>query len=168
MSVGCAGNDQDDAGGYPGRLQALLRTQYPQQPSIAVANGGVGGEQHGEGRTRLPSALAANQDLAVIMEGVNDTNAGVSTGTIIGNLRSMITTAKGAGKLVMLGTLLPCITVYYDQGPLGVQPYTKCDNAVINSVNGAIRTLAAEQNVVLADFHYSFTYQGTQAGLVQR
>ena len=34
----------------------------------------------------------------------------------------------------------------------------------INSVNGAIRTLAAEQNVLLADFHYSFTYQGTQSG----
>ena len=163
MSLGCLGDD-DPAGGYPGRLQGLLRAQYPAQPTIAVANGGVGGETTGSGRTRLPSALAANHDLVVIMEGVNDTNAGVSSGTIISNLRSMVTSAKGAGKLVMLGTLLPCITVYYDQGPLGMQPYTKCDNAVINSVNTSIRALAAEQQVLLADFHYGFTYNGTQAG----
>ncbi len=161
-SLGCANYD-DGAGGYPGRLQALLRAQYPSQPTITVVNGGLAGEQTSGGRARFPSTMSISQDAAVIMEGVNDINAGVSSSAIISNLRNMVTTAKGAGKLVMLGTLLPCITVYYDQGPLGMQPYTKCDNAAIDSVNGAIRSLATEQKVVLADFHYSFTYQGTQS-----
>lgn len=142
--------------GYPGRLQALLRARYPQQATISVTNGGFGGENTTTGRSRLPSALLPSHDLAVIMEGVNDTNQGVSASTIVSNLRSMVGSAKAAGKLVILGTLLPCITVTYDD-----LPYTKCDNAAVANVNNGIRTLADEQKVLLADFHYSFTYIGT-------
>ena len=141
-------------GGYPSRLRGMLQTEYPNQ-TITVNNGGVGGELTGTGKGRLPSTLRASNDLVVIMEGVNDLNAGVLYGTIVGNLRAMVQTAKAAGKKVMLGTVLPAVTVTIDD-----LPYTKSDNAAINELNRRLRIVAGEEDVILADFHASFLKPG--------
>lgn len=147
--------DYDYDAGYPGRLQELLRGQYPSQAGIAVTNAGFGGETTDVGRRRFPNALTPAQDLAVIMEGVNDLNAGVAISSVVSNLRSMVRTAKAAGRLAMLGTVLPCVTVTYDYMGMPL-PYTKCDNAAVSSLNIQLRVMAQEEGALLADFHASF------------
>lgn len=137
-------------GGYPSRLQGTLRAAYQPQ-TITVTNAGFGGELTGTGRNRLPTAMTAAHDLVIVMEGVNDINAGVPHSTIISNLRTMVRAAKSAGKAVMLGTVLPVVTVIVD----GL-PYTKSDNASIDALNARIRTLASEEAVILVDFNASF------------
>lgn len=150
-------------GGYPSRLQGLLRTAYPAQ-TITVSNRGVGGERTSEGRVRLPSTMTAPQDLVVIMEGINDLNAGVAFGTIVDNLRAMVRTAKNAGKAVMLGTVLPVVTVSYPfKGEM--LPYTKGDNVAIEELNRRIRIVAGEESVILVDFWQSFRNHPNMASL---
>jgi lysophospholipase L1-like esterase len=158
QSVQC---DFDTDGGYPIRLRNMLQVNYTAQ-TVTVNNGGCGGEFTGMasgscagGKQRLPGTLRAANDLVVIMEGINDLNAGVLYGTIVSNLRTMVQTAKSAGKRVMLGTVLPCVTVTID----GL-PYTKCENTAVTELNRRLRIVAAEESVTLADFHESFLKPG--------
>jgi lysophospholipase L1-like esterase len=151
--------------GYPGRLQSMLSATYPTQSGIIVANAGKPGEWAADGVSRLPSRLTPAQDLVVIMEGVNDLNAGQAPGTVASSVRTMVRTAKSAGKLVFLGTVLPCVTVTYDYlgSPL---PQAKCDNALVSDLNQRLRTIAGQEQVTVADFHESFTKPGINtAGL---
>lgn len=146
-------------GGYPSRLQGLLRAEYPNL-TITVNNGGKGGEVTADGKNRLPTVMRASNDLVVIMEGVNDLNAGYDFRTIQDNLRTMVRTAKNAGKAVMLGTVLPVVTVVVD----GL-PYTKSDNRAIEELNRRLRIVAAEEQVILADFWASFKASSNIDGL---
>ena len=148
--------------GYPGRLQNDLRARYPLQPSVSVTNAGFGGETTNDGKVRFPGTLASYHDLAIIMEGVNDLNAcGTSCiASIVANLRTMVQTARSAGKLVMVGTVLPCVTVTYNYAGTPVD-YNKCSNSDVTALNSSIRTMVQQQNtqlgnVLLADFHSSF------------
>lgn len=162
--VRCAdGND----GGYPLRLATLLRAEYP-TTTITVNNGGLSGEVTGDGRLRLPSVMRASNDLVVIMEGVNDLNAGVAHGAIINNLRSMVRTAKGAGKAAFLGTVLPVVEAIVDGLPLYKGPGDTAaqGDANIRELNRRIRIIAQEEGAVLVDFYDSFTKPGINtAGL---
>lgn len=146
-------------GGYPSRLQGLLRTEYPSL-SITVNNGGKGGEVTADGKARLPTVMRASNDLVVIMEGVNDLNAGYDFRSIQENLRTMVRTAKNAGKVVMLGTVLPVVTVVVD----GL-PYTKSDNQAIEELNRRLKIVAGEEQVILADFWASFKASSNIDGL---
>jgi lysophospholipase L1-like esterase len=142
---------------YPQRLETLLRAAYPSQ-SVLVQGSGVPGEcasakgcvaSDVAGRDRLPQVITAAHDLVVILEGVNDTNAGPTDGAIVTALRTMIQTAQNAGKSVILCGLLP-VKAREDNGMLPASP------ARIASVNAALAQLASDEGVPFVNMVAAF------------
>lgn len=152
-------------GGYPAKMRNRLQPAYPAQ-NIIVFNQGVPGEcasvagcsgTSDAGGNRLPRTLTPTQDLVILLEGVNDINIGRAFDNIIGSLRSMIQSAKSAGKAVIISTLLP-VKRGEDlvlQGCTGINCY-RVDPAAIESLNTRIRSLASEQAVILVDMFSAF------------
>ena len=66
--------DEENLGGYPARLQSLLREAG--RTEAVVHNYGRGGERVSQGLTRLDSVLEAetSADTVILMEGTNDIN----------------------------------------------------------------------------------------------
>lgn len=66
--------DEENLGGYPGRLQTLLREDG--RTDAVVYNRGLGGERVSQGLTRLDSVLddLPTADTVILMEGTNDIN----------------------------------------------------------------------------------------------
>ncbi len=153
--------DDGGDGGYPVRLAALLQASYPQQ-TITVNNGGKGGEVTADGKNRLPTVMRASNDLVVIMEGINDLNGGYDLRTIQENLRTMVRTAKNAGKAVFLGTVLPVVAVTVEGLPMYKGPGENASqgDAAIRALNERIRGVAQAEEVTLVDFYESFTAAG--------
>ncbi|MGH9464296.1 MAG: GDSL-type esterase/lipase family protein, partial [Thermoanaerobaculia bacterium] len=98
----------DDRGGYPSRLESLLRRE---DREVEVRNRGLGGETTSEGLSRLPGVLAEGGDVLLLMEGSNDVSLIVtgelSPETVIANLAAMGSRAKQAGFGVVLATIIP-------------------------------------------------------------
>jgi lysophospholipase L1-like esterase len=141
--------------GYPQRLESILRARFPAQ-AAAVQRSGVPGEcasadgcNGTAGRDRLPGTIGAVHDLVVILEGVNDTNAGPSDSFITDALRAMVRTARNAGKQVILCGLLP---VKFN--PM-LNDY-KADPARIASMNGRLAALASEEGIPFVDMVAAF------------
>ena len=121
--------------GYPERLQAKLRARLPNQ-TIRVQNQGVPGEYAIDGRYRLGSLLPSSQaDLVIILEGVNDPNAGISVSAIADALGKMVDAALAANKKVILSTLTPVVR---DANGL-----YKTDPGDVAAINVEIRKIAA-------------------------
>jgi lysophospholipase L1-like esterase len=141
--------------GYPARLQQILRARYPAQAAIVQQAGAPGecasadGCNGTSGRDRLPGTMQSAHDLVVILEGVNDTNAITSDGFIETALRTMVQTAKGAGKEVILCGLLP-VKLREDGGGY------KADPARIASMNRRLQELAAAEGVPFVDMVGAF------------
>jgi lysophospholipase L1-like esterase len=134
---------------YPTRLRALLARRYPAQ-AVAVENAGSGGEcastsacNGQSGRGRLPTRLRPEQDLVVLLEGVNDVNTGVSIGAIYDALRAMVLTARGQGKHVIICTLTPATS-------------DRVDPARRAALNNAINQLAVELVLPRVDMSAAF------------
>jgi lysophospholipase L1-like esterase len=128
---------------YPGALERLLNTRYPQQRSTVV-NEGVSGELATAGEARFRTVLQQHRpEVVLLMEGTNDLLAGVAgADRAIAALRNMIREAALQGRRVALATVPP-------QGPS--RPTV---SAVIPSFNAQIRALAAaEPGVVLVDVY---------------
>lgn len=120
---------------YPGTLGNLLGARYPAQ-TVTVTNAGVAGERADEGKTRLPGELDRWQPrVLLLLEGVNDINAGRTTSQIAADLRTMVLSAQSRGVAVLLAKLTPVSSTY---DPSGVTP------ARINELNTRIVSLAAE------------------------
>ncbi len=149
--------------GYPQRLQALLAARYTSQP-IAVTGSGVPGEcisavcppNSQSGQARLPSALGGLPDLVILLEGVNDTNAVVADETLTADvqrvavrLRNMVQTAKQGGRSVILSTLLPA-------APDALLGEPRASLTRIRALNAEIRSIAAQEAVVLVDMYAAF------------
>lgn len=149
--------------GYPQRLQALLAGRYSSQP-ISVINSGAPGECISavcppntlSGQNRLPSALAGQPNLVILLEGVNDTNAVVADDTlsadvqrVAARLRSMVQTAKQGGRSVILSTLLPA-------APDALLGEPRASLTRIRALNTEIRSIAAQEAVVLVDMYAAF------------
>ena len=135
--------------GYPERLRQLLQARYATQ-TITVANQGVAGEYAAvTGRTRLPTTIQPSHDLVIILEGVNDTNAGVPGPEIADALRSMVRAAKAAGKRVILSTLTPVKANETSNFP-------PAELQRILDLNARIRVIAQEEGVVLVDMFEAF------------
>jgi lysophospholipase L1-like esterase len=66
--------DEENLGGYPARLQTLLREDG--RTDALVHNHGLGGERVSQGLTRLDSVLdqESTADTVILMEGTNDIN----------------------------------------------------------------------------------------------
>jgi lysophospholipase L1-like esterase len=141
--------------GYPQRLEALLRARFPAQTAL-VQGSGVAGEcasadgcSGTAGRNRLPGAIQGVHDLVVILEGVNDTNAITSDSFIESALRSMVQTARNAGKDVILCGLLP-VKPREDNGMYKAEP------ARIASLNARLRDVAIAEAVPFVDMVAAF------------
>jgi lysophospholipase L1-like esterase len=141
--------------GYPPRVEALLRARYPAQ-TVAVQGSGVAGEcasaagcSGTAGRTRLPGTIASVHDLIVILEGVNDTNVGLTDTFIVDALRAMVQTAQNAGKSVILCGLLP-VKPREDNGMF------KADPGRIASMNTRLAQMASEEGVPFVNMVAAF------------
>jgi lysophospholipase L1-like esterase len=101
--------DEENRGGYPGRLQSRLRQT---DPDAVVYNYGRDGEVTAEGLSRLDNVLHSVQaDALLLMEGTNDVNYVVdgliSFESIGNNLAAMGNRASNVGLDVYFGTLWP-------------------------------------------------------------
>jgi len=102
--------DEQNRGGYPGRLQGKLRRD---NPDAEVLNFGRDSETTGQGLSRLGFALAQapGADALLLMEGTNDISLVVqgvlSFESIEANLANMVTQATNAGLAVFPSTLIP-------------------------------------------------------------
>ncbi len=78
ITKGAPPNDEENKGGYPGRLQRILRRADAGLDDVRVLNFGVAGEATAVGLSRLDFVLnkvASDEVVAVIiMEGTNDVN----------------------------------------------------------------------------------------------
>ena len=137
--------DELDKGGYPGRLEALLRDNG--MASVTVLNEGVNGETTSEGLTRIASVLSASKsaDLFIIMEGTNDVNL-VNSGllsmeTVLANLEGMASKVRAQAVDVIYSSIIPR------------PPWAKQDssNLVTFELVFGLRELTATGNRVLAE-----------------
>ncbi|HFQ90053.1 MAG TPA: hypothetical protein ENK27_08235 [Desulfobulbus sp.] len=127
---------------------------------VDIINGGLGGELTSGGVGRIDIFLADNPDyslnnhcppqtqyngrrarIILIMEGANDAIHGVSWTATRDNLRFMIEKSRAAGVIPVLATITP--DYKYNM--------SDCNTGIIGVYNNAIRALASEENVILAD-----------------
>ena len=103
--------DEQNRGGYPARLETLLRNAG--RSEAIVHNYGVGGERVSQGLTRLDSVLDAEEtaDTVILMEGTNDINR-IANGEY--SLESVVSDFDQMGRKVMSrgldlinGTIIP-------------------------------------------------------------
>ncbi len=135
-------------GGYTYYLESLLDTE---EGSTVVINAGVGAEVTLEGLERFESTLTKWNDLqtVLLLEGTNDVGDSSGAGpleSIVSNLREMIHIARDDhGLQLVLGTLPPRL------GSIGDQ-----ESPTTNELVVAIRDLAVEEDVLLADHYQNF------------
>jgi lysophospholipase L1-like esterase len=143
--------------GYPQRLAAKLQARYSAQ-TIQLQRSGVPGEcasaecvdgSNLTGQERLAQTLTPAHDLLILLEGVNDLNAGQPIGTIANALRQMVQSAKNAGKKVVLCTLVP-------HKPHEQSGMPRVDHNRWLSLNAAIQQIAASEGIVLVNMAAAF------------
>lgn len=104
ITAGVGETDPNETG-YPTRLQTLLRQAG--RSEARVVNHGVGGETTAVGLSRINSVLSGGGDFILIMEGTNDINGKISTGTISFNLQQMVDRSKDAGVAPIWASVIP-------------------------------------------------------------
>jgi lysophospholipase L1-like esterase len=145
---------------YGERLRVLMSDRYRNQ-NITVNVRGVPGEcvtrdcgQGTWGTQRLPTQLTPAQDLVIIMQGVNDLNNGFSIDSIINGLRTMILTARNAGKPVIICSLTPVKARETD--PNADPVFWKANPFQVTALNRRIEDLKTELNVPRVDMFNAF------------
>jgi len=140
----------DPAGGYPARLQARLRSHF----GVAnVRNRGADATNSYEALERLNRNLF-NDAFGLILYGTNDWHiAGCQTDPTVcptvENLRIVVQRVKAVGTLPFVATLTPA------------NPAINNDrNKWITSINGGIKTMAAQEGAFLVDLYQAFQNQG--------
>jgi acyl-CoA thioesterase I len=122
----------------------------------AVVNRGISGQTTPQMLLRFRAdVLGLRPAAAHIMAGVNDVagNTGPTTlEDIEGNIASMVELAKAHDVTVILATVLPAATFNW-------APQLKPADA-ITKINAWIRTFAADQNLVLADYYPALATPG--------
>ena len=100
--------DEENIGGYPRRLQPLLRQGGLK--GARVQNFGVGGDDTFEMLPRLDEAVA-NADILVVLGGTNDISSIVAGSQLfqdtVRNLDVMVDFARDQGLRAILGTVIP-------------------------------------------------------------
>lgn len=135
-------------GGYTYYLEDLLNVE---EGRTVVINAGVSGELTWEGLGRFESTLRKwnHPQTVLLLEGTNDvtdSSGAGPLGSIVGNLREMIHIARDDHALqVVLGTVLP----RRDNG-------TDLESPTTSELAAAIRDLAEEEDVLLADHYQNF------------
>jgi lysophospholipase L1-like esterase len=115
-----------------------------------VLNRGVNGERSDQIRARFPrDVLAVGPAVVIIIAGVNDIYQGRSAHVVEGELEAMYATARGAGIIVVAGTILPYDTAGADE------------NARMHAVNAWIRRYAhAHADAIACDTRAAVSAEG--------
>lgn len=134
---------------YPYLLGLLLTNRYTNQTPV-VLNAGVSRETALEGAARIDSVLdQVRPDALMLLEGVNDLtgDGGGDVSRIVTGLTHDIAAARARGlAAVFVSTLIP-------QNPSGFRAHNVDE---VQPVNAAIRNLAVQQGVILADSFAAF------------
>jgi lysophospholipase L1-like esterase len=134
--------------GYRVSLQQQLQDYWGRAD---IVNDGVESTRSDEGAARLGASLAAAAPAyALILYGTNDWNLSachrVITCFTIENVRSMIRTAKAAGTLPVMSTIVPANPAYVDR-------LAEQRNGWIDETNAALVPMARAEGAVVADLH---------------
>lgn len=104
--------DEKREGGYPSRLQTILRNEG--MAGVRVHNAGRSGESTGTGLSRIDGVINKhkdNADVFIIMEGTNDVNRVIggqySVETVVQNLEAMGKKVRDKGMTSMYATIIP-------------------------------------------------------------
>jgi lysophospholipase L1-like esterase len=104
--------DERNEGGYPGRLQVLLRDAG--MTDIVVLNEGLSSETTFEGLTRIESVIDQHADRAglfILMEGTNDVNrvaqGEISLESTVQNLEAMAAKVRSRAIDVLYSSIIP-------------------------------------------------------------
>lgn len=162
-SIVCIGdsitkNDIEPNSSYTRRLEQYLAAILPEQ-KIAVINKGVNSERSNDLRKRFQTdAIESGANLVIIFIGVNDVGhgftedhphgggpKGIALKAYIENLRSMIKDARASSQTVLLVTPP---TFFED---ISCEP-----DRMLETYAEAVRTLAGEDKVLLADVRKAF------------
>lgn len=151
----------DVANAYPTYLQQFFRDRIPAQ-QITVVNAGFSGEKVVDSNDRLKDAIARHQpQVILLLEGINDLNAGNSPGSVANGLADNIRTAKDRGvQYVFVSTLLPvapgnCVS----PGPPCRGVFTT--DTQIQQANQTIRTMVPSRGGHLVDVYDLFAANRT-------
>jgi lysophospholipase L1-like esterase len=135
-----------DVDGYTGPLQQALQQHFGRG---VVEADGLGGTKSDDGTERLGSLLGrVRPAYTLILYGTNDWKRclGDVPCYTVDALRTQIGIVKAASSLPILGTIPPCNT--HDNPPER--------NEWITRMNVAVRAMAAQENVPVADIHAGF------------
>lgn len=132
------GVGDEEGGGYPPRLEALLLAR---NRNADVRNRGVAGESTAEGLTRIDTVLTQGGDVLLLMEGTNDIPKSISLESTAFNLGEMARKAEQAGLDVVIATVIPR------------SPFASVDddNVLTQQFNEIVRDLAGTSGRALAD-----------------
>jgi lysophospholipase L1-like esterase len=122
-----------------------------------VESTGIPGTRSDDGAERAPGVLADYRPAyLLILYGTNDWNEPQCRDWFpcftIDSLRAIVHHARGAGAKPILGTLPPVNPNYADRNASG-------RNAWVKRVNDAIRVLAQQEQVAIAEIHAEFEKQ---------
>lgn len=163
---------------YTARVgEALSRTN----PTLRVANAGVGGNTTNDARARFDHDVLARHPRIVVMQfGINDacvriykhppeTTCRVSLADYEANLRAMIGEARERGIKVVLMTTNPLrwtdeLRGYYGRAPYRPESVDGFEAPFLSHYNECVRRLAAELSVPLVDIHAVFTDAANKTG----
>jgi lysophospholipase L1-like esterase len=159
-------------GGYPERLRMMLRT-YSSQQEFGVTNRGLPGEPASEGERRLLSELSELMGSGVplslrpqallLLEGINDMNAGTSPTRAASSVAAMVQTARLFNLTVLVGTIPQ---TYRSEDSMGVVRENSA--AQVPIFNSELRRLVSGlQNVRVVDLYAALgtNSYGTYVGL---
>jgi lysophospholipase L1-like esterase len=146
---------------YGERLRVMMSDRYRNQ-NIAVDVEGAPGEcvtqgcaaATAGGVNRLPTTLNSAQDLVIILEGVNDMAGDFDPGPVIDGLRTMVNTARAAGKAVILCGLTPVKAM--ETMPDADPTFWKTNPYRIADLNSRIEALKNELNIPRVDMFGAF------------
>ncbi len=141
-------------GGYLGYLAADLRSHWGE---ATLENAGDPGTRTHQGEARLWQTLQrVRPAFTLILYGTNDWNDAECRSDFpcytVNSLRSMIRQARDYGSNPVLGTIPPANPAYADRN-------AAARNVWVNDMNELVRTMAAEERVLIADIHADFTAQ---------
>ena len=163
---------------YTARVgEALSRTD----PTLRVANAGVGGNTTADARARFERDVLARHPRIVVMQfGINDacmriykkppeTACRVSLADYEENLRAMIGAARAHGIKVVLMTTNPLrwtdeLRGYYGRAPYLPESVDGFESPFLSHYNECVRRLAAELRVPLVDINAVFLGAARRSG----
>jgi hypothetical protein len=146
--------DEDDIGGYPTRLQDLLRSEGME--GVKVYNEGLSSETTSAGLSRLNFVLAARDDVGtyILMEGTNDvtriSRGELSLESTVSNLEAMAAKVRSQAIVALYSTIIPRPS------------WARLDknNSVTFSLVRRLRDLTSSGNRILADPFEYFENEG--------